>query len=184
MPNDSAVVDRVRFTGLQSYYDPDWSVQLLEKIVPEPEKKEKYVREEVLAYRDLYNNVLHTGSSVIVRKEDQEGKDGVKPKDDDWVLLIPEISQSEFTGRLIRDGFLVGGSFDPGIPSIYTRDEVSGFTSYRKDDLNLIVTSNPTFFYDFENATKLCKFLNLKEKKDRVAVFRAIRDGIWPEVDL
>jgi hypothetical protein len=147
------------------------------------EKKEKFVREEVLRYKDFYHNVLHTGSSVIVRKEDQEGDNGVKPNDDDWVLLVSEVSKPEFLRRLSEDGFLVGGSFDPQVRH-HTDREISGFVSYRRDDLNLIVTSNPTFFYDFENATKLCKFLNLKEKKDRVAVFRAIRDGIYPEVDL
>jgi hypothetical protein len=48
------------------------------------------------------------------------------------------------------------------------------FDSWRKGDINVLVTTNIAFYARFERATALCRDLNLKEKKDRVRVHRTI----------
>jgi hypothetical protein len=51
------------------------------------------------------------------------------------------------------------------------------FTSWRKDDINLIVTTNAEFAQKHRLATYVCKTLNLLRKADRVLVFQAILYG-------
>lgn len=52
------------------------------------------------------------------------------------------------------------------------------FLSYTKGQVNLIVTSQSHYFHASILATRLCKKLNLLDKEDRIAVFRAIRHKI------
>lgn len=49
-----------------------------------------------------------------------------------------------------------------------------GFMSWRKDQLNLIVTKNPGFARRHKLATQVCKELNLMNKADRIRLFQAI----------
>ncbi len=49
-----------------------------------------------------------------------------------------------------------------------------GFMSWRKDQLNLIVTKNPGFARRHKLATQVCKELNLMNKPDRIRLFQAI----------
>jgi len=48
------------------------------------------------------------------------------------------------------------------------------FRSYRRGEVNLIVTSDPDFYDRFLAATHVAKRLNLKKKPDRVALFQAV----------
>lgn len=68
-------------------------------------------------------------------------------------------------GAMIRDGF-----------ASETRDygSLAGFTSWRKGEVNIIVTRSPTFFKAFMAATHVAKRLNLREKADRIALFQAV----------
>lgn len=49
--------------------------------------------------------------------------------------------------------------------------------SVRRGSLNLIVTENAQWFKDFGTAMEVCKYLNLTDKSDRVAVCRIVRDA-------
>lgn len=51
------------------------------------------------------------------------------------------------------------------------------FMSFRKKDINLIVTANPEFARKHRLATKLCTQYNLLKKTDRIALFQAILYG-------
>lgn len=53
----------------------------------------------------------------------------------------------------------------------------SHFASYRKGDVNLIVSSNLEFSRRHRSATKLCTRLNLMDKEDRKALFQAVLYG-------
>ena len=56
----------------------------------------------------------------------------------------------------------------------YQDAAASGFMSWRRDDVNLIVTADQQFAARHRAATALCKRLNLLSKPDRVAVFQAV----------
>jgi hypothetical protein len=51
------------------------------------------------------------------------------------------------------------------------------FMSWRKDDLNLIVSANEQFVRRHKAATALCTRLNLMNKPDRIALFQAVLYG-------
>lgn len=53
----------------------------------------------------------------------------------------------------------------------------SDFMSWRKGDVNFIVTSNPGFADRHRAATSVCKLLNLMDKKHRIALFQAVLYG-------
>lgn len=52
-----------------------------------------------------------------------------------------------------------------------------GFASYRRGDLNLIVTSDAKFAERHRAATHVCTRLNLMHKPDRIALFQAVLYG-------
>ena len=49
--------------------------------------------------------------------------------------------------------------------------------SLRRGNENLIVTDNQEWYFKAIAATELCRSFNLKNKEDRINVFRYIRDG-------
>jgi hypothetical protein len=51
------------------------------------------------------------------------------------------------------------------------------FTSYRKGDVNIIVTRHERFYNLFSLATDLAQRLNLLKKPDRIALFQAVLYG-------
>lgn len=61
--------------------------------------------------------------------------------------------------------------------SRHYQDAMGNFMSWRRDDVNLILTSNPDFAARHRVATALCKRLNLLDKHDRIALFQAVLYG-------
>jgi hypothetical protein len=53
-------------------------------------------------------------------------------------------------------------------------DGMGAFQSYRKDNRNYIVTTDPRFYQRFVAATKAAKVLNLKDKQKRIELFQYI----------
>ena len=53
----------------------------------------------------------------------------------------------------------------------------SQFKSFRKGNINVIVTNNKEFFDKFILATRVAKKLNLTNKEDRITLFTAIKHG-------
>lgn len=72
-------------------------------------------------------------------------------------MLVPHLEEG---------GWKLDGSTIPGNPS--------EFRSLKKDNINYIITDNPTFYEQFCKATAIAKDLNLLDKKDRVRLFRIV----------
>lgn len=53
----------------------------------------------------------------------------------------------------------------------------SDFMSWRREDVNLIITANAEFARRHRAATKVCTRLNLMDKADRIALFQAVLYG-------
>lgn len=62
----------------------------------------------------------------------------------------------------------------------YQVEAACGFMSWRKDERNYIVSSSPLWVKRHRAATALCKRLNLMNKADRIAVFKAVLYGELP----
>lgn len=99
--------------------------------------------------------------------------------DQDVIALVKDIeatANNHFTGKALKDycneiadplhaaGFVCGGSGDGD-------DE---FESWTKGDINLILTADVEFYNRFVAATTVARRLNILEKEDRKALFRAV----------
>lgn len=71
-----------------------------------------------------------------------------------------------------------------GCTEHYNNATATGFTSWRRDDLNFIITSDKEFARRHRAATYVCKRLNLMHKPDRIALFQAVLYGNKTDTDL
>ena len=87
--------------------------------------------------------------------------------DEDFIAFVAcdEAAQS----ALVDLGYVLEGS-----PEFYTGNDVGGFRSFRKGDVNLITTPDENFYQKFQMATELAARFNLLDKGDRIALFQAI----------
>lgn len=58
-------------------------------------------------------------------------------------------------------------------------DTQGDFVSWKKGDLNYIVTTHPLFYKKFVYATMIAKLLNLKQKSERIKLFQAVLYNVW-----
>lgn len=96
----------------------------------------------------------------------------VMDTDMDIVVLVYEFGKG--VNALIQD---LGYDFDPNAQAgDYELDMLSpsGFMSLRKDDVNLIVTSDNGFFAKFRIATVKAKAANILDKEERKALFQRV----------
>jgi hypothetical protein len=63
----------------------------------------------------------------------------------------------------------------------YQNIAASDFMSWRRDDVNLIVTASQEFARRHVAATGVCRLLNLMDKSHRVALFQAVLYGNAPD---
>ena len=95
--------------------------------------------------------------------------------DIDYLILIREsVSMATFARQLRADGFSLDTGGEYMGPESVPNQEESHFYSFRKGDLNLIVTKELDFHSRFLSATLLAKRFNLMKKVDRIALFRVI----------
>jgi hypothetical protein len=90
--------------------------------------------------------------------------------DEDYLVVLQKADYIEpLRTALDAAGFEwdVGEGYEEG-----TEDQK--FWSYRRDDLNLLITADHEFARRHKLATQVCKALNLLEKKDRITVFQAL----------
>lgn len=123
-----------------------------------------YIYVYELVAKGFVTEILHTGSRVICDPAPTD-------TDDDYLVLLSSSKYKPLKKFLLDDGFCIGGS---GVDD-------SEFLSLKKNDLNIIATHDMDFFTNSVKATKLAKALNLLKKEDRITLFRAIRDNVWPE---
>ncbi len=93
------------------------------------------------------------------------------------ILLHTEFSMADFARQLKADGFSLdkGGTYMG--PESVPNGQESQFYSFRKGDLNLIVTRSYIFHNKFLKATTLAKQFNLLKKVDRIALFQYVLYG-------
>lgn len=118
----------------------------------------KNLPDDVLSVLNKAASVYNaTGSSYIC-----EGR--VTPKDYDFIVLSSSLWRNQ--KQLIDLGF---------VTSTKEYEAISNdFYSYRRGDVNLILTGKAKFFADFNKATKIAKRLKLDNKEDRISLFQAI----------
>lgn len=148
-------------------------------------------------YSEFYSTILHTGSRVICDPPPDD-------TDDDYLLLVPQDKVVPFSIQLLMDGWVVGGSlptYDIPLPAGAepinnyslktthvmkddgTLDRQHVFHSWKRGEVNLVLTCNEDYFDDFHRATALARSLNLTNKGDRVKLFEALTWDSWPSMN-
>lgn len=122
-----------------------------------------------------------TSGSTFVSLAEQTGSRRIcnpppEGSDIDWIVLA---ESEKLYSWLISQGWEMEGDY------VFSETVDEGdFRSFRKEEINLIVTSKRDFYNAFSLATKVARRLNLLEKKDRVVLFQAILYGNEPEIEL
>lgn len=119
------------------------------------------------ALEEFVEKVEPTGSRVICNPPPMD-------TDEDFLVkLKPNVSLKFFEQQMQFEGF-EGSSGD-----MYDLDKTI-FVSLRKEEANLIVTTDQEFFDKMVLATAVAKRLNVMEKKNRIMLFNAIVRGEAP----
>lgn len=93
--------------------------------------------------------------------------------DEDYLVLCYPKHFDAVLGVLYRSGFEMGGSCPT--PTEEAENTVAyGFSSFRKDEVNYIITTDEEFYCNFMKATAIAKKLNLLDKQQRIDLFQAI----------
>lgn len=91
----------------------------------------------------------------------------------DVLVLIKDTNFWSYIHHLGDQGFQLGGSDVVPAEEEYLK-EWDGFQSYKRGEINLIITTSEEFFDKFMEATAIAKEKNLLKKEDRVALFQKI----------
>lgn len=97
--------------------------------------------------------------------------------DQDVLVLVHQSNHAEMERKILEAGFVKEGSL-PADSSIDAA-ACNVFHSYRKCDMNYIVTTDGAFYQRFSTATELARKYNLMEKSDRIQLFQAVLYGKW-----
>lgn len=134
--------------------------------------------ERALRYNDYVELYSATGSTEICPEE---------PFNDvDYVVYVSDVDDA---GNVFCFDF----DFTTTSPDGYAHDARLGeFKTLRKNvvlgedscDINLILTSNLGFYTKFTEATAVARWLNLKNKQDRITLFRYVLYGTLPDDDM
>lgn len=109
---------------------------------------------------ELWRGIYQTGSSVICHPP-------VLTTDIDFIIFTK--TETELHKFLIKNDFKQSCSEEEEYDL-----ETEGFTCYRKDNINLIVTISYNWYLGWVKATKLAKKLNLLKKEDRITLFKFV----------
>lgn len=112
--------------------------------------------------------------------------------DQDWLILVDSSEAGKYgkdwkfdENRLLEidDQICSIGYECEGSVELYTGDARGSFRSWRKGDVNLIVTHEHAFFDRFITATHLAHRFNLLKKSDRISLFQAVLyNARWDEI--
>lgn len=101
--------------------------------------------------------------------------------DDDWLVLLKPLAKG-----VVENGpgdapitalRAIGFEMDARTP-FYTGNDAGGFRSWRRGEVNLIITRDSAFYELFLTATELARRFNLLEKTDRIALFQGVLYGV------
>ena len=110
--------------------------------------------------QDLWDGIYQTGSSVICNPP-------VTDTGIDYVIYTNE--------EVKLDTFLKCEGFTKSCEDAEEYDlGEEGFTCYRRENINLIIINERSWYSKWVLATKVARKLNLKVKADRVMLFKAI----------
>jgi hypothetical protein len=115
-----------------------------------------------------FAELFPTGSRVICDPPPMD-------TDEDWLVVIKDPA----TSRRVNE-FLLESGFTPTLGDNYA--DLTEFRSWKKGDLNYIVTADQEVARKYRLATQVAKHLNLQKKIDRIVVFHAIIRGKSPRV--
>ena len=108
----------------------------------------------------LYKVSFPTGSNYICNPP-------VTNTDVDEMFLVDDLQEVNFQ--------LTGlGWTKCGLEEETYQDKPSHWATYRKENMNALLTTDLKYFMDFFKATEEAKHLNLLNKEDRVALFQKI----------
>lgn len=111
---------------------------------------------ELISYKTIPTGSRHTCDPPVM------------DTDEDYAVL----GNDDTTNKLLLEGYRESQS--------KVEYDIKEFRCFRKEDINVLVTWNSSFFTKFANATKLAKHLNLIAKSDRIALFQAILYNKYP----
>ena len=94
--------------------------------------------------------------------------------DEDWLVLTDSPNALDSLEAVLRKS---GYNQDTGDMKGYTDEVEIVFKSFRKGDINIILTFEQKFFELFMTATHIAKKFNLTRKDERIALFQAILYG-------
>lgn len=115
-------------------------------------------------YRKFIKEVVPVGSRITCNPP---------PTDTDEDFLVLTTDFQSLVEDLMEDGYEVCGEEDYVMPiEEHGECDFNFFQSFRKGDINLIVTESKYFFNKFVRATKIAKKANLLEKENRVVLFQ------------
>lgn len=97
--------------------------------------------------------------------------------DQDVLVYVQGCNMAVVQDKLLNAGFVREGSNPADMQG--NADNQSVFHSFRKGDMNYIITSEMEFYERFSTATELARKWNLLEKADRIQLFQAVLYGKW-----
>lgn len=110
--------------------------------------------------KDLWLGICQTGSSVICNPP-------VENTDIDFIICAMDMAKLHT--------FLESNNFKLSVSDEEEYDlESEGFSCYRKDNINLIVTEDYDWYKKWVFSTVVAMKLNLLKKEDRITLFKAI----------
>ena len=117
----------------------------------------------------MCKKIYPTGSRVICDPAPTD-------TDEDFIVLVDGEDFFDLIQELCANKYELGGS-DVTPSEDFAPNVWEGFQSYKKGEINLIVTCSEEFFGKFVGATIVAKSLNLLDKSDRIALFQKILYG-------
>lgn len=126
--------------------------------------------EDFPSLEEIVMGYAHVGSTYICDPPPVD-------TDIDNLILLSKKMQAQYkkiNELLIKSGWEIDGNY---------WDLGSNFWSFKKDNLNIIITYEEDFFDTFVRAAKVCKALNITDKELRIMVHDIIINGDSYQVD-
>ena len=90
--------------------------------------------------------------------------------DEDWLILVSDLDK-------VSSDLQLAGFDQDGNPELYSGMDEEHFRSFRRGNVNVVLTSDYGFHERFMVATQLAARFNLLEKVDRIALFQGVLYG-------
>jgi len=127
---------------------------------------EKCINNYVNIPEKSYEKYIRTGSSVICNPP-------VLDTDIDFVIKSKDVDiLKDYLTRELRFNVMSGEESETNYEGLNNGSEY--FYSLKKDNINIMLVQDESFFIKWLNATLLAKKLNLLKKEDRITLFQYV----------